>query len=60
MDAIKTAALPESFTLAESVFCSVEILLTPASSAVLSNSMINTRMKDTISKQAIAVQQELK
>ena len=60
MDAIKTAALPASFALAESVCCSVEILLTAVSSAVLSNSMINTRMSDTISKQAIAVQQELK
>jgi len=50
MDAIKTAALPASFALAESVYCSVEILLTAASNAVLSSSMINTRRTDTISK----------
>ena len=60
MDAIKTAALAASFALAESVYCSVEILFTSASTAVLSSSMINTRMKDTISKQAIPVQQEFK
>jgi hypothetical protein len=50
MDAIKTAALPASFALAESVCCSVEILFTVASTTVLSSSMINTRRKDTISK----------
>ena len=50
MDAIKTAALAASFALAESVFCSVEILFTVASTTVLSSSMINTRGTDTISK----------
>ena len=58
MDTIKTTVLPASFALAESVYCSVEIIFTSASTAVLSSSMINTRMKDTISKKAIAVQQE--
>jgi hypothetical protein len=58
MDTIKITVLPASFALAESVYCSVEILFTSASTAVLSSSMINTRMNDTISKQAIAVQQE--
>tara|TARA_B100001750_G_scaffold200868_1_gene175337 strand:- start:303 stop:482 length:180 start_codon:yes stop_codon:yes gene_type:complete len=58
MDTIKITGLPASFALAESVYCSVEILFTSASTAVLSSSMINTRMNDTISKQAIAVQQE--
>ena len=58
MDTIKISGLPASFALAESVYCSVEILFTSASTAVLSSSMINTRMNDTISKQAIAVQQE--
>tara|TARA_B100000686_G_C16055301_1_gene601931 strand:- start:358 stop:537 length:180 start_codon:yes stop_codon:yes gene_type:complete len=58
MDTIKITGLPASFALAESVYCSVEILFTSASTVVLSSSMINTRMNDTISKQAIAVQQE--
>ena len=60
MDTIKITGLPASFALAESVYCSVEILFTSASTAVLSSSMINTRMKDTINKLAIAVQQEFK
>ena len=50
MEAIKTAALPASFALAESVCCSVEILFTAASTAVLSNSMISTSRTDPISK----------
>ena len=50
MDAIKTAALTASFTLTESVFCSVGILFTTASTKVLSSSMINTIRTDTISK----------
>ena len=50
MDAIKTAALPASFALAESVCFSVEILFTVASTAVFSNSIINTRRTDPISK----------
>ena len=58
MDTIKITGIPASFALAESVYCSVEILFTSASTAVLSSSMINTRMNDTISKQAIVVQQE--
>ena len=60
MDTIKITVLPASFALSESVYCSEEILFTSASTAVLSSSMINTRMKDTISKQAVAVQQEFK
>ena len=60
MDNIKITGLPASFALAESVCCSVGITFTAASTAVLSSSMINTRMKDTISKQAVAVQQEFK
>ena len=58
MDTIKITGLPASFAFAENVYCSVEIIFTSASTAVLSSSMINTRMNDTISKQAIAVQQE--
>ena len=50
MDAIKTVALPASFALAESVCCSVEILFTAASTAVFSNSIINTGRTDRISK----------
>jgi len=50
MDAIKTATLPASFALAESVCCSAEILFTVASTEVLSNSMTNTRRTDSISK----------
>ena len=54
MDTIKITGLPASFALAESVYYSVKILFTSASTAVLSSSMINTRMKDTINKLAIA------
>ena len=50
MDTIKTAALPASFALIESVCCSMEILLNAASNAVLSSSMINIRRTDKISK----------
>ena len=50
MDAIKTAVLPASFALTESVCCSVEILFTEASTAVLSSSMIDTKRTDTISE----------
>ena len=50
MDAIKTAALPASFSLSESVSCHLGILFTAASNAVLSISMINTRRTCTISK----------
>jgi len=50
MDAIKTAGLAAYIALAESVRCSVEILFTTASSAVLSSSMINTRRTDPIIK----------
>jgi len=50
MDAIKTAALPASFDLAEIECCPLGILLTTASTTVLSISMINTRRTDQISK----------
>ena len=57
MDTINTAALPASFALAESVCCSLEILLIAASSAVLSNSMINKRRTDPIIKIRTIIEQ---
>ena len=50
MDAIKTAALTVSFAFAESVCCFVEIMFTTISTAVFSNSIINARRADPISK----------
>jgi len=50
MDAIKTSTLRASFTLEESVCCSVGILLTADSTSVLGDSMVNIRRTDTISK----------
>ena len=50
MDAIKTAALPSSFSLSESVSCHLGILFTVGPTAVLNSSMNNIRRTDKINK----------